>query len=98
MCHCNIHELLANLDLLWRDVLLRTCSCVKFRDIIGLTFNIVETDLILCIGGTVIQVLELHLVEPFVAKENFIRTHICMNNILLVDQLQQVNNFQTNID
>ena len=67
VCHCEVTEFLAHLDLFRRDIRLRASPCVELRHIVLLAFHIMEADLPVRIRRTVEQILELHLGELFIS-------------------------------
>ena len=82
MSHGDVHQLLAHLDLLRRDILWVTCPCIKLGNIVGLTLDPLEADGLLSVCRAVVKVTELHLIELLVPKEDLRRTQVGVDHIL----------------
>ena len=98
VCHRDVHQLLAHLDLLGRYIHLRPSPCVELRDVIGLRIHVFKTDLLFSVRRAVVQIRKLHLVELFVAKEDLAWAEIGVDHVLAVDQLKQVNDLKADVN
>ena len=67
MCHSEVTQFLAHLDIFRRNVRLGASPCIELRYIVFLAFYIIKADLPVRIRCTVEQIHELHLGELLIS-------------------------------
>ena len=89
----NLSQLLSKFDLLRRDEVTTATPCVILIDCLGQRFHSRQVQHFSCVPACMVQAQEAHLVDVFIAEENFFRAEVGVDDVALVEELGEMENF-----